>query len=88
MVAGLAVLASGAAVPLIAGAAIAAGPGSGVVTQAVGRNVMQHQKGEYNRPGSAGILLLAMRVNQQSQAGEVASVMRESRARELRNRMK
>ena len=68
---GIAVLASGAAIPLVAGAALVAGLGSGALMERVGHGVEQKQIDEYDRRGAAGTLVLAMRVKDRARADEV-----------------
>ncbi len=80
LIGAVALLASGAAVPLAAGVALAAGLGSGALTEGIGHRLERKQIDEYDRRGAAGTLLLAMRVWDQGQADEVTRIMHESGA--------
>lgn len=83
MVAGIAVLASGAAIPLVAGAALAAALGSGALVESIGHDIEQKQTDEHDRRGLAGTLVLAMRVDTPAHCAEVAKIMRASGATEV-----
>jgi len=78
MLAGVAVLASGAAIPLAFGAAMAAALGLGALTECVGQKEVQKHIDERNRHGAAGTLMLAMHVNDQAHADEVTRIMRDN----------
>jgi len=75
-----AVVATGGAAALAVGAAAAAGLGVAAVSEGIGQAANQAQVNEYDRRGAAGTLVLAMHVTDQSQADEVARIMRESGA--------